>query len=217
MVARRLPILVLAVVFGCQNAPMVAPPEGPAANEADAARVLREIVSAENDWKYLDLDRNGRMDYWTRDVTGFFALDRTDMAGARGISKAVALADPVGVKYYPQELKRMKEAPVRGYHFKALLMDERSWPYNLDEDEDGVANTNSSRFGFVAFPKRYGVDGKYTFLVNQQGIIWQKDMGGTSPPHKFPENPEAEGWDARERAGGRGGTYVPSASANPRR
>ena len=84
MLARLLPVFVLAVVLGCESAPIVAPPAGPPANEADAARVLREIVSAENDWKYLDLDRNGRMDYWTRDVTGFFALDRTDSAGARG-------------------------------------------------------------------------------------------------------------------------------------
>lgn len=215
---RHFPIFVvatLAFVAGCQQA-ILAPEEGPSANEAGAARVLREIVAAEDDWKYQDLDRNGRQDYWTRDVTGFYALDRTERAGARGVSKDVALADPVGSRYYPKELKRMKEAPVNGYRFKALLMDERSWPYNLDEDEDGTANTNSARFGFVAWPDRYEKDGKLTFVVNQMGIVWQKDLAGRMPPHQFPVDPEAEGWTARERAGGRGGSYEPGNAAGRR-
>ncbi len=212
MLIRRLIPLLLAiapVVAGCASSPIHPPEEGPQANEAHAARLLRNIVDAEEDWKYSDLDGNGAQDYWTRDVTGFFALDRTDRAGHRGVSREVALADPIGTNYYPKELKRLHGAPAHGYRFKALLMDERGWPYALDEDEDGTANSNSSRYGFVAYPERYPADGRATFLVNQRGIVWQKDLEGALPPHKFPAEPEAEGWTARDRSGARGGTYEP--------
>jgi hypothetical protein len=32
-------------------------------------------------------------------------------------------------------------------------------------------------FAMVAFPARYGVSGLFTFLVNQEGIVYQKDLG----------------------------------------
>ena len=32
-------------------------------------------------------------------------------------------------------------------------------------------------FALVAFPVRYGVSGVLTFLVNQEGAIYQKDLG----------------------------------------
>jgi DUF2950 family protein len=32
-------------------------------------------------------------------------------------------------------------------------------------------------FALVAFPVRYGVSGIMTFLVNQDGVIYQKDLG----------------------------------------
>jgi len=32
-------------------------------------------------------------------------------------------------------------------------------------------------FALVAFPARYGVSGVLTFLVNQAGTIYQKDLG----------------------------------------
>jgi hypothetical protein len=32
-------------------------------------------------------------------------------------------------------------------------------------------------FALVAFPLRYGVSGTLTFLVNQDGVVYQKDLG----------------------------------------
>lgn len=204
---RPIALVLLAAVWGCEHAPALLPQDGPRANEAEAAHVLRRIAEVETAWKDNDLDGNRHADYWTRDVTGLFARDSTENAGKRGVSREVALADPVGVPYYAKELKGMKPGPWRGYRFKALLMDDREWPYNLDEDGDGVNDTNATRFGFVAAPEHYETDGKYTFLVNEKGIIWEKDLGGTLPPHAMPANPEAEGWHARERVGSRGGVY----------
>ena len=35
----------------------------------------------------------------------------------------------------------------------------------------------SEGFGLVAYPAEYGVSGIMTFIVNQQGIVFQKDLG----------------------------------------
>jgi hypothetical protein len=32
-------------------------------------------------------------------------------------------------------------------------------------------------FAFVAWPAKYGVSGMMTFLINQQGKVYQKDLG----------------------------------------
>jgi hypothetical protein len=32
-------------------------------------------------------------------------------------------------------------------------------------------------FALVAFPVRYGVSGILTFMVNQDGVVYQKDLG----------------------------------------
>lgn len=32
-------------------------------------------------------------------------------------------------------------------------------------------------FALVAFPVRYGVSGVLTFIVNQEGVVYQKDLG----------------------------------------
>ena len=34
-----------------------------------------------------------------------------------------------------------------------------------------------SGFGLVAYPAQYGVSGIMTFMVNQQGIVYEKDLG----------------------------------------
>ena len=32
-------------------------------------------------------------------------------------------------------------------------------------------------FALVAFPEEYGVSGVMTFIVNHDGVVWEKDLG----------------------------------------
>jgi hypothetical protein len=32
-------------------------------------------------------------------------------------------------------------------------------------------------FGLLAYPAEYGVSGIMTFMVNQQGVVYEKDLG----------------------------------------
>jgi len=36
---------------------------------------------------------------------------------------------------------------------------------------------NQSDFGFLAYPAEYRSSGVMTFIVNQKGVIYQKDLG----------------------------------------
>jgi hypothetical protein len=35
-------------------------------------------------------------------------------------------------------------------------------------------------FGLVAFPAQYGVSGVMTFIVNHDGVVYQKDLGSAT-------------------------------------
>jgi len=41
--------------------------------------------------------------------------------------------------------------------------DEHAWP--------------SAGFALIAYPAEYGNSGIMTFIVNQDGLVWQKDLG----------------------------------------
>jgi len=36
-------------------------------------------------------------------------------------------------------------------------------------------------FAMIAFPAAYGVSGVMTFIVNQDGLVYQKDLGSDTP------------------------------------
>ncbi|MEJ2689384.1 MAG: DUF2950 family protein, partial [Deltaproteobacteria bacterium] len=36
-------------------------------------------------------------------------------------------------------------------------------------------------YAMVAYPAKYGVSGVMTFIVNQEGVIYQKDLGDKTP------------------------------------
>lgn len=74
-----------------------------------------------------------------------------------------------------------------GYYFQAMRVDEDGKPYLEAGLPPPKANnappgacTNRDRFGFTAFPDRYGYDGCLVGIVKQGEPIWQKDPGAPS-------------------------------------
>ncbi len=66
-------------------------------------------------------------------------------------------------------------APFHGYYFKILTRQGRHAPGGK---YDYVINGNMiGGFALVAWPARYGDSGIMTFIVNQQGVVYQKDLG----------------------------------------
>lgn len=68
-----------------------------------------------------------------------------------------------------------QRAPFHGYYFKILT---RQGNHAAGGQYDYVINGNMiAGFGLVAWPADYGNSGIMTFMVNQQGRVYQQDLG----------------------------------------
>ena len=111
---------------------------------------------------------------------------------------------PIGplIAYATTEGGRLKPAlhkPFYGYYYGILLL---QGPYATGGLKDYARNGIMNRgFGFVAYPAKYGVTGTMTFIINQDGVIWQKDMGATTTeeaPFMRQFNPDSTWTEVKE-------------------
>lgn len=71
--------------------------------------------------------------------------------------------------------KNKKPMPYHGYYFKILKRQSADAPGGA---ADYVVNGKmTGGFGLVAYPALYGVSGIMTFTVNQDGVVYEKDLG----------------------------------------
>jgi hypothetical protein len=87
-----------------------------------------------------------------------------------------AMAEAEG---YPLEPRRNRQLPYHGYLFRILTAQGPNTPDGArsylrgDDMVDG--------FALVAWPVSYGASGIMTFMVNQDGVIYQKNLGTGTP------------------------------------
>jgi hypothetical protein len=76
------------------------------------------------------------------------------------------------------KLQSSLHKPFYGYYY-GLLMTQGPYASGglRDYARSGVMNRG---FGFVAYPAKYGVTGVMTFIIDQDGTVYQKDMGDTT-------------------------------------
>lgn len=167
------------------------------ANGTTARAGLRIIVSTEDVWKLTDSDRNGVQDFWTLDVAAFHAMKDSEGAELGFIDVSLARADRLGWSAYVKDAP----APKSGYWFRALVTDETGAPYAADGDGDGKACTNPAKFAFCAYPAEYGKTGTLTYIIDETGVPYEKDLGAEAREgiDRWPgEDPESAGWKACE-------------------
>jgi hypothetical protein len=68
-----------------------------------------------------------------------------------------------------------KHKPYYGYLFRILKSQGSSAPGG--ELDYVIKDRMTAGFGLVAYPAAYGVSGIMTFIVNQQGTVYEKDLG----------------------------------------
>jgi hypothetical protein len=75
-----------------------------------------------------------------------------------------------------EQLKNAEPQPFNGYYFRILEGQGKSAPGGERSylDKKGLLRRG---FAAIATPAKYGNSGIMTFLVNQQGIVFQKDLG----------------------------------------
>jgi hypothetical protein len=78
-------------------------------------------------------------------------------------------------EHYDGGLGKEPPQPFHGYYFRIL---KAQGPHASGGAFDYVTNGRMLLgFALVAYPARYGASGIMTFLVNQQGVIYQKNLG----------------------------------------
>jgi len=81
--------------------------------------------------------------------------------------------------FNPPDFSDEGPRPFHGYLFKILT---RQGPSAPGGKHDYIVNGNMILgFALVAWPAEYGSSGVMTFIVNQQGRVYEKDLGEKTP------------------------------------
>jgi hypothetical protein len=159
-------------------------------NELMTIETLLQLCVAEKEYASEDRDGDGIKEYTTRFVStpglqdGLYWL-ATDDQPKSPLEKALASS-----KRYAEG--RAEGAPWWGYYYRALpgqASDGQAISYSKDGQQ-------TEGFAFVAYPANYGKSGIMTFVVNQDGVIYQKDLGAQTLPVvvSLDDFDPADGW-----------------------
>ena len=77
-------------------------------------------------------------------------------------------------------LKPNAHAPFHGYFFRMLNGQSSRTPGGAKKYV--VNGKMTAGFAFVAYPAEYGNSGVMTFMINQDGVLLQKDLGTNTAP-----------------------------------
>jgi len=140
-------------------------------NEASTLRVCQELVAAQKEFFAA-----GRQAFARSLTSSPGEHDGLYWQAAEGepqspVGPLVAAAAP------PASAQAMEGAatPYRGYFFRVLTRQGRKAPGGARNYVAGGRMTRG--FAFVAYPAQYRSSGVMTFVVNQDGIVRQKDLG----------------------------------------
>ena len=149
-------------------------------NELATLPVMRAYVDAQREYASSDHDGDRVLKFAQRLVSSPGKQDGlywpTDSDGEESpLGPLVAFAAPEGYSPELHAEDETKRGPFHGYYFKILTSQGKHAPggkYNY------VINGNMiGGFAMVAWPAEYGTSGIMTFIVNQEGRVYQKDLG----------------------------------------
>ncbi len=171
-------------------------------NELEVLGVMRAYVDAQREYASKDRDGDevleyaqkitsspGQMDglYWPPELNGELS------------PLGPLVAEAQGEGYFSESPAPDAEPqPFHGYLFKILTRQGKHAPGGK---YDYVINGNMiGGFALVAWPARYGDSGIMTFIVNQQGRVYQKDLGENTAKivHKMHAYDPAPSWQASQ-------------------
>ena len=145
------------------------------ANELDAIQVCRGFVEAQKEYASQIHDDSGINQYAQKIISSPGKQDGLYWQNADGSS-----AGPIGdaVAKALAEGYSVGKPGFHGYYFKILKGQGPAAPMGkLDYVIEGVM---IGGFALVAVPSEYRVTGVKTFIVNHDGIVYQKDLGPNS-------------------------------------
>ena len=143
-------------------------------NELSAIQVSLAYVQAQTEYASLDPEKAGPHVYAQRIVSSSGKKDGLYWPTAEG-EEPSPLGD-LAAKASAEGYKAGKRPrPYHGYYYRIL---KRQGPGAAGGAYDYVVNGKMiGGFALIAYPAQYGNSGIMTFMVNQDGTVFQKDLG----------------------------------------
>ena len=141
-------------------------------NENDAIEICYALVEAQRD--YASALRNGET---SKHYAMKFLSDQGKQNGLFWKTSGEEPSSPIGplIADATSEGYTNKTAPFHGYYFRILTKQGAS---SKGGAENYIVDGKLAKgFAFVAYPAQYKNSGVMTFVVNQKGIVYQKDLG----------------------------------------
>ena len=144
-------------------------------NELEVIDVLRAYVDAQREYAAIDRDRDGVLEFAQKIRSTPGKKDGLYWATKEGEEESPL--GPLAAKA-AQEGYTKENTALYGYYFKVLKAQGK---YADGGAFDYLVNGKMVLgFAAVAYPVQYGSSGIMTFIVNQNGIVYQKNLGKNS-------------------------------------
>jgi hypothetical protein len=140
------------------------------ANELSAIQVCLAIVDAQREYAAQDRDDNGMLEYARKFVSSKGKRDGLYWESSEGEPQS-----PLGPLVAKARGEGYAAQPYHGYFYRMLEAQGKAASGGAYEY---VRNGKMiGGFAVVAYPARYGTSGVMTFIVSQEGVVYQKDLG----------------------------------------
>ncbi len=145
-------------------------------NELGAMEVVRAIVDAQREYVAKDQDRNGLLEYAPKIVSTPGKHDGLYWAsnGGDAISPLGALVAAAAINGYAQTPGKQL-APYYGYYYRILSRQGKNAAGGAYDYM--VKGKMIGGFAVIAYPASYLSTGVMTFMVNHDGVVYEKDLG----------------------------------------
>ena len=146
-------------------------------NELNTIQVMLAIVDAQREYAMKDRDGDGLLEYAQK-----FKSDPEKKNGLYWETKEGEEPSPLGLfaakakeEGYFGEKPSEKPQPYHGYFYRILTAQDANAPGGAF---DYIVNGKMiGGFAVIAHPAEYGNSGIMTFIVNHDGVVYQKDFG----------------------------------------
>jgi hypothetical protein len=146
-------------------------------NELSTIQVCLAYVDAQREYALKNRDRGGLLEYAQK-----FASEKDKKDGLYWEAKEGEEQSPLGPlaakaarEGYTRKKSGEKPSPYHGYFYRILKAQGENAPGGA---YDYVVNGKMiGGFAMVAYPAEYGNSGVMTFMVNHEGVVYQKDLG----------------------------------------
>jgi hypothetical protein len=144
-------------------------------NERNAIYSLRAFVDAQRAYATRDRDGDGVLQYARKIMSSTGKQDGLYWPADPAKGEEASPFGPLIAEASPYTAGHKAGDPYRGYYFRILTQQGQNAPggaYSYVINGRMIAG-----FAMVAYPAYYGESGVMTFIVNHNGVVYERDLG----------------------------------------